>query len=234
MQSISVIIPAKNEALNICQITERVALNLPISQILVIDAGTDNTHELVSGLKSKLPNIEYHLNDPDLGKGSAIRKGIELATGDIIVQIDADLQFMPEEIHKLVEPIQNKSADMTIGSRFMSESSNLDNKTSFKRTFGNYLVSFLLSLLYSVKISDALTGLKAWRKDVTHSFILESNKFSYEIELIAKAVRLNWKVVSIPITTTSRELGNSKVSVFKNGLEIIRDLFIFRFCKIKS
>ena len=130
-------------------------------------------------------NVNYILNQPDRGKGDAIRNGIHASTGKIIVQIDADLQFLPEEIPSLIEPILKNKADMTLGSRFTKGSKKLDG--NFLRSGGNLIVSLWASFLCGQKITDALAGMKAWRREVTESFSLTSYTYSYEVELFLPA-----------------------------------------------
>ncbi len=227
--NLTVIIPTKKEGATIASCVKRVAASCAGAEILVMDSGLDNTKNIIETLQSSILNLKYILNKPDRGKGDAIANGIKLATGNIIVQIDADLQFMPEEISLLIEPILNNRADMTLGSRFMRRSIRREGSTPALRSFGNYFVSWLNSILFGQKITDALAGMKAWRKEVTQSFQLTSYTYTYEVELFARALRKKWRVLDVPITTEARAHGISTVPVFKTGMRLLRDSIKFRF-----
>ncbi len=228
---LSVIIPCKKEARNIAQCVKRVAASCPNAEILVVDSGLDDTKVMVEQLKIAIPHLHYFLCQPDRGKGDAIRQGIQNATRNYLAQIDADLQFRPEELPKLLEPLLNGEADMTLGCRFSPASIRKPGSAPLGRTLGNRTLSGLCSLLFRQNISDGLAGMKAWRRAVTDSFTLTSYTYSYEIELFARAIRKGWKVKSVPVTFEMRKQGVSTVSVFKAGFNILKDIFIFRFSK---
>lgn len=227
--NLSIIIPCKKEALNIASCIRRVMAVCPAAEVLVIDSGLDETQEIVNQLKKEWDNLHYVLCKPDRGKGDAIRLGIERSTGFILLQIDADLQFWPEDIPQLIKPLLENKADMTLATRF-SETSQLGLDSSpFVRSFGNKFFSLYCSLLYQQKISDALAGFKAWKREVTDSFTLSSFTFTYEIELFAKALQNKWRVCDVPVHYEQRSLGKSNVPLIKTGLRILRDAFKFRF-----
>lgn len=227
MNDLSIIIPSKNESATISECVTRVAKICPGAEIVVVDSGLDDTKNMIEELKRTIPTLHYLLNVPDRGKGDAIHNGIHYSSKSIIVQIDADLQFLPEEIPQLLQPILDGKADMTLGSRFMKESKRLDG--SLLRSGGNQLTSLWASLLYCQRITDALAGFKAWRRVVTESFQLTSHTYSYEVELFAKAIRKGWRVMDVPITTQPRAHGVSTVSVLSSGRNILKDTFRFRF-----
>ena len=228
---LSVIIPCKKEAQNISSCVQRVNLACPGAEILVVDSGLDDTKAIVGQLKTSIPNLRYILSTPDRGKGDAISQGISQATRPYIAQIDADLQFYPEELPQLLSPILSNQADMVLGSRFLKKSVRKPGSSPFLRSLGNFIISFLCSLLFFKKITDALAGMKVWRREVTESFILTSYTYSYEVELFAKAILKGWRVRDVPVTFEPRKEGVSTVNVFKAGLNIIKDIFRFRILK---
>ncbi|EKD42168.1 MAG: glycosyl transferase family 2 [uncultured bacterium] len=182
-------------------------------------------------LNKEFSHLLYIQCIPDRGKGDAIKLGIRHSSRDIILQIDADLQFWPEDIPALIYPIINNQADMTLGSRFLLDSQKALGSATLLRSFGNLFFSFYCSLLYRQKISDALAGFKAWKREVTESFNLTSHTFTYEIELFAKALRKNWRVQDMPVHYEMRKTGQSKVPIIKTGFRILRDALKFRFEK---
>lgn len=238
---VSIIVPAKKEEASIATCLQRVIASCPGAEVLLIDSGLDNTKEIFLYIKkyikkelafNSFSSLFYHQPFPDRGKGDAIRFGISKATRRIIVQLDADLQFFPEEIHLLVNPLLEDKTDMVLGSRFLKDKQSTDVQASAVRSLGNHLVSLWCSFLYRQKITDALAGLKAWKKEVTDSFTLTSYTYSYEIELFAKAIKKGWRVSEVPISTQARLHGQSTVNVLKAGFQLLRDAFLFRFFRL--
>lgn len=221
--NLSIIIPCKNESENIRSCLQKVVESCSKAEILVMDSGCEKTRLIVESFQNG--QIHYHQCSPDRGKGDAIQQGIQKATGEILVQFDADLQFFAEDISQLVQSIINNECDMALGSRFKKRHSNPE---PFLRTLGNQIVSLFCSVLFSQKITDALAGFKAWKKQVTLDEPLKNYNFSYEIELISNALQNGYVVKDIPVQYALREYGQSKVSVIKVGLQLLRDAIKMR------
>lgn len=231
---LSILIPCKNEAESIVACVLRVVSVYPAAQVLVIDSGLDDTALRVRQLKIDHPhlvNVTYLLSVPDRGKGDAIKQGIAHANGDIIAEIDADLQFFPEDLPRLIDPILSGEADMTLGSRFMRGSMRGEGSSPFFRFFGNLIVSGFFSCVFRTCVTDALAGMKAWRKTMTEHTPLTSYTYSYEAELIAIAIKSAFRVKDIPVRFISRVHGASTVSVVRAGCVILRDIVLFRWKK---
>jgi len=230
--NLSIIIPCKNEAENITACLQRVTDVCPGAEILVVGSAEDDTKKIVNQLNRMNPSLSYIDCIPDRGKGDAIRTGIQRASRSVILQMDADLQFFPEDIPSLIQPILENKADMILGSRFLKLSDETVRVGSWIRSLGNICFSLYTTCLYGQKISDALAGFKAWKREVTESFFLTSVTFTYEIELFACALRKGWRVQDVPVRYTSRVMGESKVPLFKTGLRILKDALYFRFRKL--
>ncbi len=226
--SLSIIIPTFNEALNIADCLRRTQAANPHAEILVVDGGTDQTREIVHQFAATNPLIRYIPNKPDLGKGHAIRVGIQAAQYNFIAQLDADLQFHPEELSLLTAPLQENRADFVMGTRFAPQSVRAPGSTPMLRTFGNKVISGFVSLLFLKRMTDVLAGVKAWKKEVTNSYMLESNTYSYEVELPIKALLGGWKVIEVPVTTVARLHGQSSVRVFSVGMRLLKDITSWR------
>jgi glycosyltransferase involved in cell wall biosynthesis len=226
--SLSIIIPTFNESLNIADCLRRTQAANPLAEIIVVDGGTDQTGDIVREFSSTYPLIRYIANRPDLGKGHAIRVGIEAAKNDCIAQLDADLQFHPEELSLLIAPLIEKRADFVMGTRFTAQSTRIPGSTPLLRTLGNKAVSGFVSLLFLRRMTDVLAGVKAWRKEVTNSYTLESNTYSYEVELPIKALLAGWRVIEVPVTTEPRVNGQSSVRVFSVGIRLLKDITSWR------
>jgi len=214
--------------LNITACVEQVAAALgPQAEILVIDGGTDDTRGEVARLSVRIPGVRYIDNHPDLGKGHAIRHGIAEARGRFHAQIDADLQFSPADLPALLAPLRAGSADVVLGSRFL-RTSGRDTRAALVRTGGNHVVSAWMSLLFGRRLTDVLAGIKAWTADAAHTIALQSDNYSYEIEIPARALRTGLRVTEVPVATQARADGESKVRVFRVGLRALADTLRFR------
>jgi len=225
---LSIIVPTRNEAGTIAACLERIAAACPLAEILVVDGGTDGTAAVVGALARVLPAVRYLRNHGDRGKGHAVAVGISSSQGAVLAQIDGDLQFLPEELPRLLAPILTERADVALGSRFLPHSARGAGSVPGARSAGNRAISAFASVVCRHRFSDLLAGMKAWRREVTAAFRWESDGFSYEAELPIKAARLGFRVVDVPITTEERRAGRSSVPVLRTGVKLARDIIRFR------
>ncbi len=226
---VSVIVATFNEEGSIENCLRRVvaALTMP-AEVLVVDGGHDRTGEIVQRLATELSPIRYIRNENDRGKGHATQVGIAAARGNIMVEIDADLQFLPEELPRLIGPIQAGTTDVVLGSRFMKTSTRLPGSTPPLRTFGNFVVSLYASILFGQRMTDVLAGMSAWTRATIEKTGLRSDNSSYEVELPVKALKHRLRVLDVPVTTDARKEGKSNVKLFRDGMAILRDITLFR------
>jgi dolichol-phosphate hexosyltransferase len=145
-----------------------------------------------------------------------------------MAEIDADLQFMPEELPRLFDPIKAGVADVVLGSRFATEAVRLPGSTPPLRTFGNKTTSLYASILFCHRMTDVLAGMMAWSRRTIETIDLRSDNYSYEVELPVKAIRKGLRVIDVPVTTDARQGGQSNVSVVLDGLTILFDITRFR------
>jgi glycosyltransferase involved in cell wall biosynthesis len=226
----SIIIAAFNEAASIADCVRAVAQACPpATEILVIDGGSDETGDILRTLSKELPQVRYHQNHNDRGKGHAIRTGIALASAPIHVQFDADLQFMPEDIMRLAKAVEQGECDVALGSRFTPESDK-DAEAHPLRNLGNWMCSYYASLLFGQRMTDVLAGIKAWSADAAKIIDLHADDFSYEVEIPARALQRGLNVREFPIGTRARASGESKVSLLGSGTRILWHTTGFR-CK---
>jgi dolichol-phosphate mannosyltransferase len=227
--ALSVLVTTLNEEASIERCLRRVVAVLPPeSEIVVIDGGRDRTGAVVQQLATEFPIIRYVRNENDRGKGHAMHVGLRHARGGIILQIDADLQFLPEEMARLLEPIEAGRADVVLGSRFAPGAVRLPGSTPRLRTFGNWLSSWYASILFGQRMTDILAGMKAWRREVTERIRLTSENCSYDAEVPVKAVAAGFRVIDVPVTTDARQGGVSAIHVVRDGRRILWDLTCFR------
>lgn len=213
---VSVIVPAYNEEENIQKILwmlmdiEKV---LPSMEIIVIDDGsTDGTLEEVVKFSSRVKLLRHEKN---CGKGAALATGFDEATGEVIVVQDADLEYSPYDIPKLVKPILGGEADVVFGSRFKGTRSGM----KFINYVGNKLLSSSTKLLYGMPISDVMTGHKIFARRVIKSMDLTEDGFKIEPEIAAEVFRGGWRYAEVPITYTRRKRGKSKFRFYEDGVK---------------
>jgi len=220
---ISVVIPAYNEEKNIHDTINRVKNNLNNIydyEIIVVDDGsTDKTYKIAK--KMDVICIKHKKN---IGKGAAFRTGISNANGEIIVQIDADSQFLPEEIHKIVKPIIENKADVVLASRFIKGAYIEKGSLTFRNRVGNYVASFLTSIACMKKITDIQAGFKAFKRDCLKKLNFHENKFGYEPEIVIKAKMRGFRIKEIPIFYKKRRKGQSSISFFKDAYNITKTI----------
>jgi len=219
---VSVIIPVFNEEESVGATLERtLQLRKKYSlEVVVIDDGsTDRTREIIRSFADVL--LIGHTRN--LGKGMAIITGMLKSRGDILVVQDADLEYSPEEIPRLIEPILNKRADVVFGSRFLGRI------VGMTRThwFGNKLLSSAARLLYGVQITDVMTGHKAFSRKSLNSIELREKDFEIEVEFTAKLLRNGWKIEEVPISYSFRRNGRSKIG-YRDGFRCFIKLLILR------
>lgn len=220
---ISVIIPAYNEEKILPETIRRVEKSLRNyrHEIIVVDDGSeDRTSDVVR----KIENIKLVSYRPNKGKGYAFRAGIKKSTGNTLVQIDADSQFMPEEITKLVKPILDKRTDITFGSRFLNDSELEDGSLTKFNEIANRVDSFLTSLFAGVKISDVQAGFKAFTRESIEKIDFKEDGFSYEPEIAILASKKNFRILDVPITYKRRKGGKSKIELFKDAFMITKTI----------
>lgn len=203
-QPVSVIISCFNEEATIEECLRRLVTTLPDAEIIVVHGGRDQTAVKAREFAKNYSNVKVLKNYGDTGKGHAIKIGISVASHDVMAQVDADLQFMPEELPKLLEPIFNGEADITFGARFMPESDVQNYKFSFFRVMGNKTVNSYFSLLTGMKIYDVTTGHKAWTREAIEAIQFQDNRFVYEAEIAVKGAMLGKRIKMIPITYFNR------------------------------
>jgi len=228
-KKLSIIIPAYNEEETIYQLLERVdSINFGInSEVIVInDGSTDKTLKRASKARKEFKNIKVISYPKNRGKGHAIRRGIKESDGDIIVIQDADLEYDPEDLRKLIKPILSGNYKVVYGSRM------LGNITGFNipsHRLGNKILSFITTILYFRKITDMETCYKMMTKDVIKNIKLNSRGFELEPEITAKILKSGHNILEIPINYTSRSFEEGKKINWKDGVKAAYCLIKYRF-----
>lgn len=215
---VSIIVPAFNECATLEELVQRVTqLQCRKEIILVDDGSTDGTAERVSQL-TQLAEVRGLYHCRNAGKGAAIRTGLAEAKGDIVVIQDADLEYDPAEIEKLIEPIVAGRADVVYGTRFGSGGPAVGPRS---RRLANRFLTWLSNRFTGLRLTDMETCYKAFRREVALGFTLRENRFGVEPELTAKLARGGWLIVETPISYRPRNYVDGKKIGFRDGLKAI-------------
>ena len=209
LDRLSIIIACFNEEASIETCLRGLLAAAPGAEIVVIHGGTDRTLEIARALAEEHPEIQAHKNYGDTGKGHAIKFGITVTDRPWLLQFDADLQFDPADLPRVLAPIVAGEADIVIGSRFLPDSVTEEYEFSFLRVVGNRIVNRWLSWLAGTPVSDVTTGYKAWTREAIERVNFKDNRFVYEMEILLRGVRRGLRLAQVPITYRNREKGFS-------------------------
>ncbi|MEX0895841.1 MAG: glycosyltransferase family 2 protein [Patescibacteria group bacterium] len=220
--SLSVIVPVFNEEATVKQILQRLLAQRVVQEIIVVnDGSTDGTEKKVQTVKDK--KIKYFRKENG-GKGSAIRFGLEKVTKDYVMIQDADLEYDPEDISALLEPIKKGKNEIVYGSRFLGPHLNL----LFWHRMGNAFLNFVVNILYNTTLSDMETCYKVMPTKLLRSLNLRSKGFDIEPEITCKLLRSGYRIYEVPISYVGRDFSEGKKITWKDGIGALRVIFGIR------
>ncbi len=237
MKRLSIIIPLYNEEKFIIPLLKKVLSvhlikGLEKEIIIIDDASTDNSFQLVSQFIQQHPEVLFilHRQEKNQGKGAAIHKGIELATGDIILIQDADLEYNPQEYNRLIKPILDGHADVVYGSRFIG--SQPHRILYYWHRAGNALLTWLSNAFSNLNLTDMETCYKAFRSEIIKSIKLKEKRFGFEPEITAKIARIkNIRIYEVGISYYGRTYADGKKINWKDGLRALWVIFRYNIFK---
>lgn len=219
---ISIIVPVFNEESTIGLVLDRLAdLEIEREVIVIDDGSTDSSGAVIRGHHSEL--VIEHMG-ANVGKGAAVRRGIELSTGDIVVIQDADLEVHPGNIGSLVQPILEGGADAVYGSRFLVKHPGV----RFSRRLANRFLTASMNVLYGLRLTDMETAHKAIRGELARSLTLASDRFDIEVELTARLARGGARIVEVPTPYEPRNRDEGKKIRVRDGFEALRSIWRWR------
>lgn len=223
---LSIIIPCYNEINTISQIIKKIksVISYDYELIVIDDCSTDGSREL---LNDKLKNELNHLllNEKNFGKGYSIKKGIDHATGDIIIIQDADLEYDPSDYPKLIEPIKKGYADVVYGSRFLGSEERA--VLFFWHSFGNFILTTLSNMLSNLNLTDMEVCYKAFKSEIIKSIDLKEKRFGFEPEVTAKIAKKKLKIFEVGLKYHGRSYDEGKKITWKDGISAIRCIIYY-------
>ena len=228
---VSVVIPVFNEVKTLAEVLRRVVrVDFPKELVIVDDGSTDGSRELLQELAEKglgaldgaeqknVQGLKVLLQERNQGKGAALRRAFAEATGEIIIVQDADLEYDPQDIPRVIQPIVDGVADVVFGSRFTGTPRRV---LYYWHTVLNNLLTTLSNMTSGLNLTDMETCYKAFRADVLRSVRIEEERFGFEPEITAKVARGGYRIYEVPISYYGRTYDEGKKIGWKDGVRAL-------------
>ncbi len=225
---LSVVVPVFNEVDTLEELLLRVEQAQPLDKeiIVVDDFSGDGSREKLAEYEGR-PGFQVIYQDKNRGKGAALRRGFEVARGNIVIVQDADLEYDPTEYLRLIKPIEDGVADAVYGSRFLGGTHRV---LFFWHYMGNRLLTLLSNICTNLNLSDMETCYKAMRREVLTGLKLSSNRFGFEPEITAKLARKGARIFEMPISYYGRNYSAGKKITWRDGLAALYWVVRYRIC----
>jgi dolichol-phosphate mannosyltransferase len=224
---LSVVIPCFNEEFTLNNCVERLLSiadeNLSLEVIIVDDHSTDLSYKIALDLQKKHSQITVFHHKSNSGKGAALRNGFKMATGDFVAVQDADLEYDPKDLKRLLIPLLNNHADVVLGSRFLSFGAH--RVLYFWHYLGNRLLTFLSNMYTDLNLTDMETCYKVFRREVIQSLDLKENRFGIEPEIVAKIAQMRLRIYEMGISYHGRTYAEGKKISAKDGFRTFYCIF---------
>ncbi|HNY27494.1 MAG TPA: glycosyltransferase family 2 protein [Candidatus Sumerlaeota bacterium] len=226
---LSVIIPSYNEHRTIDTVIEKVRrVQVPgfEKEIIVVDGHSiDGTREILLAHQGE-PDFQVIFESAPQGRGHALKEGLRVATGDVVIFQDADLELDPEDYPALLAPLSAGRADVVFGSRFLGQGAG--NMGGFQYA-GNRVLNIAVNLLFGTRLTDVETCYQVFRRELIQDFQLVNNDFAFTVELTVKLIKAGHDILEIPITYIPRGRSEGKKIYWADGFLSLWTLFKYRF-----
>jgi glycosyltransferase involved in cell wall biosynthesis len=224
--TLSVVVPAYNEAATLAEVVHKL-LDLPgLLEIIVVDNGSnDRTPEVTAQLAQSYPQVRISRLERNAGKTGAVKVGLALTSGDIVIVQDADLEYDPVDIPGMLQPIIDGHADVVYGSRFLVRKA--ARVLYYYHLLANRALTFVSNLLTNLNMTDIATGYKAFRGEIIRNMIITSSGFGFEFEVTAKVAKLRCAIYEVPISYYARTYEEGKKIHWGDGFRALWDVFRF-------
>jgi glycosyltransferase involved in cell wall biosynthesis len=236
---LSIVVPVYNEERTLRSIVHQVLatdMGIPKELVLVDDRSTDASRAVMAELARENPEIRCAHHDVNRGKGAALRTGFAHATGDLVIVQDADMEYDPADIPKLIEPVKAGRADVVFGSRFAGGESH--RVLYFWHSIGNKVLTLLSNMTTNLNLTDMEVCYKLFRKSVLDQIELEEDRFGFEPEITAKVARLQGcRIFEVGITYSGRTYQEGKKIGWKDGVRALYCILkygVFRRSPVRS
>jgi glycosyltransferase involved in cell wall biosynthesis len=229
---LSIVIPALNEERTLGAVVAALGTALAgreLEIVIVDDGSSDGTPRVIEKLAAADPRVRCARHERPRGKGSAVRTGFALATGDVLVIQDADLEYVPRDIPALLAPIEEGWADAVYGSRFLGAEHTVN---YFWTTLANKAITLAANVVYNANFTDLYTGYKAVRSVLVRPLHLTSTTFAIEAELTAKLHRSGARFAEVPIRYRARSYREGKKIRASDALRALAAIVAHRFTRL--
>jgi glycosyltransferase involved in cell wall biosynthesis len=212
--------PVFNERTTVAEVIATVLCQPTVSELIIInDASSDGTREVLEGLKSNDSRIRVLHHEKNQGKGAALRTGIAHATAPVVIIQDADMEYDPAEYPILLKPILSGKADAVFGSRFIGSQEH--RVLYFWHSMGNRFLTLLSNMFTNLNLTDMETCYKAVRREILQDIPIEENRFGFEPEITAKLAKKGVRIYEVAVSYHGRTYAEGKKINWKDGFQAI-------------
>ncbi|MEM7466171.1 MAG: bifunctional glycosyltransferase family 2/GtrA family protein [Pseudomonadota bacterium] len=227
MPTLSIVIPCYNEEATLAACVERVldieSEHVKLEIVVVDDCSTDRSVEIATALADEYPQIRLARHSVNQGKGAALRTGFQNVTGDYVAVQDADLEYDPRDLLRLIEPLESGQADVVYGSRFLSGGAH--RVLYFWHSMGNRFLTFMSNMLTDLNLTDMETCYKVFKREIIQGIEIKENRFGFEPEITAKIAHMRLRVYEMGISYHGRTYEEGKKIGWRDGVRAIYCVF---------